>query len=82
VVIGVDAAEALLFAEMISYIIASRPFTYPGAGRDDHECAGQVSSFLPSWDLAAPSPDTAEAERPIMRNSLAPPSATLGPSLT
>jgi hypothetical protein len=30
VVINVDAADALLFAEMISYLIASRPLGHPG----------------------------------------------------
>jgi hypothetical protein len=96
VVINVDAADALLFAEMISYLIASRPLGHrdvssktwpsgpgmgnarPSAGRScrDHELNGQVPSQRSSWDLGAPSPETAEAERPIMRRSPAP-AATL-----
>jgi hypothetical protein len=100
VVINVDAADALLFAEMISYLIASRPLGHPGVNSGpwpsghgmgnaqpsaghccrDHEFDGQVSSQVSSqfssWDLGVPSPDTAEAERPIMRRSPAP-AATL-----
>jgi hypothetical protein len=104
VVINVDAADALLFAEMISYLIASRPLGDPEAGRgpwpsghgmgnarppvgrcgSDHEFNGQVPgqfdgqvpSQLSRWDLGVPSPDTAEAERPIMRRSTGP-AATL-----
>jgi hypothetical protein len=104
VVINVDAADALLFAEMISYLIASRPLGHPEtdsgpwpsglgmgkarppAGRcgSDHEINGQVPaqfngqvpSQLSPWDLGVPSPDTAEAERPIMRRST-PPAATI-----
>jgi hypothetical protein len=92
VAINVDAADALLFAEMISYLIASRPLAHPEvssgpwpsghgmgnpqppAGRycRDHEFDGQVSSQFSWWDLGFPSPDTAEAERPIMRRSPAP----------
>ena len=68
VVIGVDVAEALAFAEMISYFIASRPPAPSGASSGPRP-SGQVSSRLSSFDLAVSSPDTAEAERPIMRNS-------------
>ena len=77
VVIGVDVAEALAIAEMISYFIASRPLAHSGASSgpwpagDHGDGGGQVASCLSSFDLAVPSPDTAEAERPIMRNSLA-----------
>jgi hypothetical protein len=63
VVIGVDAAEALLFSEMISYFIASRPLAHPGTN------SGPRPSGNGTWDLPVPSPDTAEAERPIMRPS-------------
>jgi hypothetical protein len=104
VVINVDAADALLFAEMISYLIASRPLGHPEAGSgpwpsglgmgsprpparccgSDHEINGQVPAYftgqvpgqLSPWDLGVPSPDSAEAERPIMRRST-PPAATL-----
>jgi hypothetical protein len=96
VLINVDAADALLFAEMISYLIASRPFGHPvvssgpwpsgrgmgnarpSAGRccSDHESDGQLPSQLSSWDLGVPSPDSAEAERPIMGRSPTP-AATL-----
>lgn len=89
VVINVDAADALLFAEMISYLIASRPLgqpevcrgprasghgmepAWPAAGHcgRDREFNGQVPSQLSPWDLGVLSPDTAEAERPIMRRS-------------
>jgi hypothetical protein len=96
VVINVDAADALLFAEMISYLIASRPLGQPEVGREawpsglgmkntrlparrcgsDHEFNGQMPSQLSPWDLGVPSPDTAEAERPIVRRST-PPAGTL-----
>lgn len=70
VVISADASEALLLAETISYLIASRPLDHPGTG--GHRTGGYAGAgqgpggALWSWDLAAPPPDTAEAERPIM----------------
>jgi hypothetical protein len=77
VVIDVAEADALLITEMITYLVASRPLGRTGASSEPRpsDQMGQVGEF------SVPSPDMAEAERPIMRSS-APATASLSAHIT
>ena len=91
VVIEVGVADALLITEMITYLVASRPLGRTGASSEPRpsaghrnagqECHGQVASHLSAREFSVPSPDVAEAERPIMRSS-APARASLSMRIT